>query len=70
MEGTTRVILIIIALIRVLLEIFGYDFSKLPLGDKFVQSGYADNVRSFHRWGFIFCLGFLFFEGLGLFFSK
>lgn len=61
-HGFWRILLFVLALTRVLMEIFKYDFTRLPIGKKMSQLGYLDSVKSFHRIGFFFCLGHVFFE--------
>jgi hypothetical protein len=61
-------ILLIIAGVRVYLEILGVDLSKLPVSKSLGKYSGEESLRKFHRSGLIFSLGFILFYAPGLFF--
>lgn len=59
-----EIILFILALLRVGLEFVKFDVSSLPMAKKISQIGFDQRIRDFHRMGFYFGLGYVFFSSL------
>ena len=65
-----RIVLFLMALYAVILKALGVDLKKLPLTKRLAQMGFEKRVDFFHKIGFVFCLGYLFFEIFGLLIQK
>ncbi len=50
---TVVLILLILSVVRIYLEVVGFDFAKLPLTKTMIK-----NPKNFHRYGFYFSVGY------------
>lgn len=64
MDSFWEIILFILALLRVGLEFIKFDLTALPIAKKISQIGFDQRIRDFHRMGFYFGLGYVFFSTL------
>lgn len=57
---------IILASIRIYLEVLGIDLAKFPLSHKLAQVYGENHVRQFHRLGLYICIGYIILFAPGL----
>jgi hypothetical protein len=50
---------LVLATFRVYLEVVGFDFSKLPLTNWLARGSSDNTMKSFHRMGLIFSVGYI-----------
>jgi hypothetical protein len=55
-----NVAMLIVALLRVYLEIIDFDFAELPLTKRMFRG--TDEAKRFHKHGFYLCLGYIVFS--------
>lgn len=55
-----NIFLLLIASLRIYMEIIGFNFSELPLTKQMMNT---ESAMKFHRTGFYFCLGYILFFG-------
>jgi len=51
--------LMFLALVRIYLEIVGFDFMALPITKNLAKSSGSERLKKFHRLGLIFSIGFI-----------